>query len=224
MIAVGFLLLVVLGISIVGVAYIAARPQWAAYIYLATLPFVGGIDRGAIIPLVRPSEAIQVGLTAAVLAGGLFRFFRGEPIHIRLTRLDRTIIVMAALSSIWPLFWLFARNRVPSGNDFFETLILWRLAALYALFRGAVRTPAQLRKCMWILLWSAGFLAVIAILDSLGIYKMGGIWTPSITSDSAGRGGAISKPRGAPCAGRSIASGATLAIAIVGNGRPPRVS
>ena len=190
MILVVILGLVALIISGAGFAYIAAKPEWAAYIFLATMPFVGGIDRGSIIPLLRPSEAIQVGLTAAVLSGALFRFFRGEPIHVRITRLDRTIIVMAALSSIWPLFWLFARNRLPSGNDFFETLIVWRLAGLYALYRSAVRTPEQLRKCMWILLWSAGFLAVLAILDSLGIYKIGGIWTPSLSSDSAGRGGA----------------------------------
>ena len=59
------------------------------------MPFVGGIDRGAVIPLLRPSEAIQVGLTAAVVAGVLFRFFRGESIHIRITRLDRTLVALA---------------------------------------------------------------------------------------------------------------------------------
>ena len=45
---------------------------------------------------------------------------------------------------IRPLFWLFARNRVPSGNDFFETLIVWRLLAVYMLYRCAVRTRSPL--------------------------------------------------------------------------------
>ena len=49
--------------------FVAARPVWAAYVFLATQPFVGGIDRGTLIPLLRPSEAIQLFLTAAVLAG-----------------------------------------------------------------------------------------------------------------------------------------------------------
>ena len=48
--------------------YVARNPVWAAYIFLATQPFVGGIDRGKLIPLLRPSEAIQFGLMAAVLA------------------------------------------------------------------------------------------------------------------------------------------------------------
>ena len=42
---------VALIIAVGGFAFVAARPEWAAYVYLATLPFVGGIDRGSIIPL-----------------------------------------------------------------------------------------------------------------------------------------------------------------------------
>ena len=68
--------------------------------------------------------------------------------------------------------------------------MLWRLAALYAMFRWVVRTPDQVRRCLWTLLISASVLALLAIVGSLGIYKPGGPWTPAIMDDSAGRGGA----------------------------------
>ncbi|HEX2262949.1 MAG TPA: hypothetical protein VHH52_04190, partial [Pseudonocardiaceae bacterium] len=43
----------------------AYRPIFATYAYLGTLPIIAGIDRGNLIPLVRPNEA----LLAVLLAG-----------------------------------------------------------------------------------------------------------------------------------------------------------
>ena len=119
--------------------FVARHPVWAAYIFLATQPFIGGIDRGSLIPLLRPSEALQFFLTAAVLAGVVVRAVRGERLSVRFTRLDRTIVVLCVLASIWPLFWMFARHAIPTSTDFFSTIVMWRLAALYALFRWVVK-------------------------------------------------------------------------------------
>jgi hypothetical protein len=171
--------------------FVARRPVWAAYIFLATQPFIGGIDRGKLVPLLRPSEALQFFLTAAVIAGVAVRAIQGERLSVRFTRLDRAIVILAVLASIWPLFWMFARNRIPTSTDFFSTIVMWRLAALYALFRWVIKTPEQARRCMWTLLISAGMLAVLAIFDSLGIWRVGGIWTPAQSDGtSSGRGGA----------------------------------
>ena len=170
--------------------YVARHPIWAAYLFLATQPFVGGIDRGSLIPLMRPSEFIQLMLTAAVLCGIAVRAARGERLTVRFTRLDRAVVILAAVSSIWPLFWLFARGRLPSSTDAFDTVVLWRLASLYALFRLVVRTPEQVRRCLWVLLVSASLLSVLALLDSLGIYKPGGPWVAQLSDSGTGRGGA----------------------------------
>jgi hypothetical protein len=67
---------------------------------------------------------------------------------------------------------------------------LWRLAALYALFRWVVRTPEQVRRCFWILVGAAGVLALIALAQALGHLNLGGVWTPTIKGDTTGRGGA----------------------------------
>jgi len=53
-----------------------------------------------------------------------------------------------------------------------------------------VRTPEQVRRCLWILAISASLLAVLAILDSLGLWHATGPWTPTVSDDSTGRGGA----------------------------------
>jgi hypothetical protein len=175
---------------IVFLVFVARRPVTAAYVFLATQPFVGGIDRGVLIPLVRPSEAIQGVLVAAVLCGVLVRAMRGERLSFRFTKLDRSVVILCAVASVWPLFWMLARARIPSSTDIFDTIVLWRLASLYVLFRWVVRTPEQVRRCLWILLVSASLLSLLAILDSLGIWKPGGPWTPVVVDNTSGRGGA----------------------------------
>jgi hypothetical protein len=171
--------------------YVARHPVWAAYVFLATQPFVGGIDRGKLIPLLRPSEAIQFALMGAVFAGAIVRALQGERLSLRFTKLDRAVVVLCVVSSVWPLCWMFMRHQIPTSTDIFSTIVLWRLAGLYALFRWVVRTPEQVRRCLWVLIVSASMLAGLAILDSLGIYRLGGIWTPAQLSDSgSGRGGA----------------------------------
>ncbi|HTD51166.1 MAG TPA: hypothetical protein VK771_11230 [Acidimicrobiia bacterium] len=189
---VGFVVVLIpIALLFVGfVVLVARRPVAAAYVFLATQPFVGGIDRGHLIPLLRPSEAIQAVLTAAVICGVLVRVVRGERLSVRITKLDRAIVLLCVLSSIWPLCWMFARGRIPSSTDLFDTVVLWRLASLYVLFRWVVRTPEQVRRCLWILLVSASLLSMLAILDSLGIWRPGGLWTPTISDNSTGRGGA----------------------------------
>jgi hypothetical protein len=169
---------------------VASRPIWAAYVFLATLPIIGGIERGVLVPLARPTEALQLFLTAAVVAGACYRGAHGEMLRVHITKLDITLVMLAVVGSVWPLFWLFARGEVPALVDALSTLVLWRLAALYALFRWVVCTSAQVRRCLWILLISASVLAIIAVLSALSIVKIGGLWTPVIQQDTAGRGGA----------------------------------
>ena len=170
--------------------FVAARPIWAAYLSLAALPFIGGIDRGVLIPLVRPSEGLQAYLMAAVLGGVCYRCIGGDSLRVRITQLDRTIVALCLLGSLWPLTWVLARGQSPTATDVFSTFTLWRLAGLYALFRCVVRTSEQVRRCLWILLAGSCVLAVMALLQSLGLVTIGGLWTPTHTTDATGRGGA----------------------------------
>ena len=80
--------------------------------------------------------------------------------------------------------------RLPTASDVFWTFMLWRLAALYALFRWVVRTPGagtallldpscRIRACS----------RSSRSLQALGHLNLGGVWTPTIKGrhDGAGR-------------------------------------
>src|SRR6476646_10907484 len=74
------------------VAGVALRPAFAAYVLLALGPVIIGIDRGSVIPVLRPNEAL-----AAVLAAGLFlrlaiEMAGGRRLHLRFNPLDASII------------------------------------------------------------------------------------------------------------------------------------
>ena len=222
--SIALLLLLFVGAGLLAalMAFVAMRPVWAAYIFLATQPFVGGIDRGQLIPLFRPSEAIQLILTSAVLLGVVVRVIRGEQLSVRLTKLDRAVALLAILSSVWPLCWQFTRGHIPSSTDFQSTVVLWRLASLYALFRWVVRTREQARRCLWILLVSASLLALLAIVDSLGIWHPGGPWTPALNEGtSTGRGGATLNS--AIAVGDYLSYSLGVALVFLLRGRRPRL-
>jgi hypothetical protein len=149
---------------------LARRPVLAAYLYVAALPFVTGMERGSVLPFLRPNEAVQVFVTAAVLAGAGARFIaRSSSPRVRITRLDRAIFLLAIFGSVWPLVWLLGRGQDPTTDDLLSSLVLWRFFALYVLLRYAVRTPRQMRQLLWVLLAGACALAALALLQGLGL-------------------------------------------------------
>ena len=77
-----------------------ARP---AYVYLGTLPFLAGIDRDVLVPLVRPNEALLALLLAGAAVGGYLRFVRGDAVRLRFGPLDVPLFVFVVLSTVWPL-------------------------------------------------------------------------------------------------------------------------
>jgi hypothetical protein len=200
--------LVLVAIAACGLfAMAATRPVTAAYVYLAAMPFITGIERGALVPLMRPNEALQLVLTLGVLSGAYVRSLTRREAVVSVTRLDRTIVVLAVLASAWPVAWLLLRGESPTTEDLLSTATLWRLAGLYALFRYVVRTPEQLRRCVGILLVAASALAVVTVLEALG--------APSIGSLVGGVGGAVEGDgRGQGTLSSSIAVGDVLAYSL----------
>jgi hypothetical protein len=188
-------------------ALVVTRPVTAAYVYLAAMPFITGIERGALVPLMRPNEALQLLLTVAVVGGAYVRSLTRREAVVSVTRLDRTIVVLAVLASVWPVTWLLLRGDSPTSEDLLSTATLWRLAALYALFRYVVRTPQELRRCIGVLLVAAGALALVTVLEALGAPSVGGL--------VGGVGGAVGGDgRGQGTLSSSIAVGDFLAYSL----------
>jgi lipopolysaccharide/colanic/teichoic acid biosynthesis glycosyltransferase len=147
----------------------AVRPASAAYVYLGTLPFLAGIDRDALVPLVRPNEALLALLLAGAALGGYLRFVRGDGVRLRFGPLDVPLFVFVVLSTLWPICWLLLRERVPEGAELAALLPVCKLISLLVLVRTSMRTAPQLVALARVIIWPAVVVAVIAVLQTVGV-------------------------------------------------------
>lgn len=156
-------------LALVVVVAVVAHPPAAAYVLLATTPLIVGIDRGAVIPALRPSEAV-LGLVAAGLLGrAAIDFARGRPLTWRPTRLDGALVALAVAGSVLPLAWMVARGRAIAPDDVLYGLQLWKYYAVFLVVRAAVRTEHEVLVCLWICVAGAVAVAAVGIAQVAGV-------------------------------------------------------
>ncbi len=158
---------VLLGIGLVAAA--AYRPIVATYACLGALPVVAVVDRGDLVPLVRPDEALLALLLAGAMLGGYLRYCRGAAVPFRLHRLDLPLAAFALLSTGWPLVSQLVRGQQPLTTELLAVLPVGTLVAIYLLVRFTVATEAQLVRCLRLILWPGAAAAVVAILTAAPI-------------------------------------------------------
>lgn len=197
------------------VVWVALRPVAAAYVYTATLPFLAGIDRGRLLPLVRPNEALLAILVTGVACGAYLRFLRGDEVHLRLRPLDIPLGVFVLFSTCWPAAWLLLRGIVPSGGDLAALLPISKLVGLLVLVRTTVRTDEQLLRLGRLVTWPAAVIGVIAVLQTLAFPPL--VAVLSTYWLEAGLDPSEATARGSTTLGSSIATGdyVILALALV---------
>lgn len=182
--AVAVLLGGLLGVGLL--AAVAYRPILASYLYLGTLPIIAGIDRGVLIPLVRPNEALLVLLLAGAVIGGYLRYCRGDAVPVRPHPVDIPLAVFVLMATVWPITSLMVRGQAPAASDLAAVLPICKLAAIYLLIRFTVGTEVQLVRCIRLIVWPGAVVAVIAILQTLGfgpvVTALESVWTPDVTS------------------------------------------
>jgi hypothetical protein len=199
-------------LALVGLFAAAAyRPVFATYAYLGTLPIIAGIDRGHLIPLVRPNEALLVVLLAGALVGGYLRWCRGERVPLQLHQLDIPIGVFLLMSTAWPLLSFMLRGQTPATSDLAAVLPVGKLVAIYLLVRFTVTTEAQLVRCFRLIIWPGAVVAVIAILQTLHfgpvVSMLQAFWTPDSSA-------AALAERGTTTLASSIATGDYIIICL----------
>lgn len=151
-------------------AAVMIHPPLAAYVFLCLSPLVVGMERGAVLPLLRPNEALIILLAAALVARSLLQVLTGEIRRPQLHRVDVAILAMAVTSSLMPLMWMIARGLPVSQDDLLYASVIWKYYALYLIFRTAVRTERQVRTCLFLSVGIAAVLAVIGILQALQMF------------------------------------------------------
>lgn len=153
---------------LLGIA-VCARPAFAAYVLLAATPVITGIDRGEILPILRPNEALALLVGAPLLVRGAFRLAAARPRQFQVTGVDRSIAFLAVTGSIMPLLWLLVRGHAITSDDVLYSLTLWKYVAVYLIVRLSIVSDEQVRKCLLISISAAAVVAVIGILQTLDL-------------------------------------------------------
>jgi peptidoglycan biosynthesis protein MviN/MurJ (putative lipid II flippase) len=200
---------VLIGLSVLAVT--AWRPVYAVYGYLVTLPFIAGIGRGKLVPLVRPNEALLAAVIAGALVGAYVRYVGGHSLKIRLTRPDGVLLAFLVLSVVWPICSLLLRSRMPSVSELMALFPMTKLAALFVLVRVVVSTNAGILRCLRLIIWPAVVLGLIAIGQTLRVGPVVSTLARGWTADASVVG--ITE-RGSTTLASSIATGDYLVVAL----------
>jgi hypothetical protein len=173
---------------------VALRPALGAYTLLATTPLLAGIDRGRLLPGLRPSEAVLGVVGSGLALRGWVGLLRGASWRPRWATLEVSLAVFVLTGSVVPLLWMVARGREITMDDLSYASYLWKYAAVFAFIRCAVRTEPEVRRSLWVVLASAVVVAAVAIPQSLRVLGVPQLlatyWSPSEgqASLSAARG------------------------------------
>lgn len=183
-------------VALVGVgALVWSRPAVAAYLVIGLTPLTAGVDRGTLLPVLRPNEALDVLVAAMLGVRWLLTLRTGQVPRPRLAGIEWTLLLLAVTSSLWPLAVMFLRQQQPNGEDISYALVLWKYLGVYVIVRAAVHTTAEVRRCLWVSMASAAVVATIAVLQSLDLLGVSGLLTSYTTNGntdalSIGRGSA----------------------------------
>jgi hypothetical protein len=169
-------------------------PAVAAVAVIAITPLVAGIDRGRLIPGLRPNEGLVVLMAGILLVRAVVRLPTGWRPRIRLSRLEATLLLMTVANSLVPVFFMLLRGRTVEADDISYALVLWKYLAVYLLVRLTVRTEREVGWCLWASLLTASVVAIIGFLQALDLLGVRSLlltyWVPF------GHEGALAQPRG----------------------------
>jgi hypothetical protein len=151
-------------------ASVIAKPALAGYLLIAVTPLVAGIDRGHAIPVLRPGEAVALAFGAALAARGMLRLRMGGLPKLKLTGIETALVLLAVTNSFVPMLWMIARRHPITPDDLLYALVMWKYLGVYVIVRVSITTEQQVRRCLWLSVAAACIVAVIAILQSLGLF------------------------------------------------------
>ena len=170
------------------------HPVVAAYLTVGITPLVAGIDRGRLVPVLRPNEALVAGLAGLLILRAVVTSPPGHRFHLRLNRIELALLAMATANSVLPLLVMVLRGQQIEADDISYALVLWKYLGVYALVRATVRTDRQIGTCLWVAMVSAAVVGAIGVLQALDLFgvrnALVGYYAPF------GYTGALAAPRG----------------------------
>ncbi len=205
------------------VAVVWRRPAAAAYLIIGLTPLLAGIDRGRLVPLLRPNEALAVVLVGVLTARYVLSYQPGTWPKVRLNAVEWTLVAIAVTSSVVPLAWMFLREKAISADDISYALVVWKFLGVYVIVRAAVHTQEEVRRCVLVSIASAVVLGILGTLQALNLLGVRGLlltyWAPFGYTDI------LTIPRGGSTLGLPAATAdvlifnLALAVAAIWHGR-----
>jgi hypothetical protein len=218
-------LLAVVVLAVVGL--VVARPVIAAYSLVLLTPLIVGVNAGAVVPVLRPNEALIVLFAGAIGLRWLWGLRSGEFRWPAIDRVDVTILALGITSSVLPLIMMVVRQRAIASDDLQYCLVMWKLLAEYAIVRSVVKTREQALHCLVLSMAAAAVVCFIGMLQALHLFGVPGLlakyYAPNdVTAPlSDGRGSSL---LGLPAAVADLAIlNLGIAVAMILRGYPRRL-
>jgi hypothetical protein len=181
-------------LAIAVIAAVALHPPVAAYLLLATTPMLAGLERGLVLPVLRPHEAIALLVAAGLLVHLALWSAAHYPVRLRLSfgPIDRAMLLLAVTGSVVPLVVMVVRERQITLDDLLYALQLWKYYAIFVVIRACILTPEQVRRCLWIALVANTVVALVGIMQVLHVPFVEGqvthFYTPEESNQRLERG------------------------------------
>ena len=219
----GVLAVIVIGI----IAWVMVRPIIAAYALILLTPLIVGVNAGAVIPVLRPNEALIALFGAAIGLRWLMGVRTGGVRWPRITGVEAALIALGITSSALPLVMMVVRQRPITSDDILYCIVIWKLLGEYVIVRSVVTTREQAMRCLVLSMLSAAVVCAVGIVQSLGVFGITGLlakyYAPSgvTASLSDGRGSSL---LGLPAAVADLATiNLGIAVAMIVRGYPRRL-
>jgi hypothetical protein len=167
-------MLTVAGTIVLGLMLLVwIRPAVAAYLVVGVTPLVVGIDRGTLIPVLRPNEALVALLVVILCCRLAVMAMAGRVVGLpRLLSVERALVAMAVASSLVPVTWMVVRGVDLTADDISYSLVIWKYIVVYAVVRFTITDNREVRRLIQVILATSAFVGVVAVLqvfDLLGI-------------------------------------------------------
>ena len=167
---VGSLLTIGFAVGLVGVVAVWKHPPFAGYLMIGLGPSIVGFDRGQVLPVVRPNEALLI-----VLAGVLsIRWaVTSRRFRIKLQPVDYAMLALLVAGFVLPLAVQVARSNALLMGDVLYASVFVRLLLLYFVFRLTVRTRQQIRMALGVSLVVASLMGLLGTAGALDLFGLG---------------------------------------------------
>lgn len=197
------LVAVAVAVGLLAVVGTAVRPVAGVYALVALTPLTTGIDRGTLLPVLRPNEAVCGIVAAGLLCRWIAQLRSARDVSFRIDALLAALLALAITDSIIPLLWLRLRGEPMSSDDLLYALVLWKFLAVYLVVRAAKLTDRQIWRSLQLSVTTAAVVSVVSLLQTAG-------WGPVVsllknyytTNDNTA---AITNARGSSTLGLPIA-------------------